>query len=66
MLRQTGTAFLIAACVLQPGVETLAARAAGVESAMVKIYTIRNRPDYYNPWSMQGPQGLSIFAPEEL
>lgn len=27
-----------------------------VSEAIVKIYTIRNVPDYYNPWSMQGPQ----------
>ncbi len=28
-----------------------------VREAIVKIYTIRNVPDYYNPWSMRGPQG---------
>ena len=24
--------------------------------AIVKIYTVHNRPNYYNPWSMSGPQ----------
>jgi S1-C subfamily serine protease len=28
-----------------------------VKDAIVKIYTVRNSPDYYNPWSMKGPQG---------
>jgi S1-C subfamily serine protease len=27
-----------------------------VRDAIVKIYTIQNRPDFYNPWSMQGPR----------
>lgn len=27
-----------------------------VRDSIVKIYTIHNRPDYYNPWSMQGPR----------
>jgi S1-C subfamily serine protease len=25
-----------------------------IRDSIVKIYTIHNRPDYYNPWSMQG------------
>lgn len=28
-------------------------------SAIVKIYTIHNLPDYYNPWSMEGPRGTT-------
>ena len=28
-----------------------------VEGAIVKIYTIHDMPDYYNPWSMHGPFG---------
>lgn len=27
---------------------------ADLRDSIVKIYTIHNRPDYYNPWSMQG------------
>jgi S1-C subfamily serine protease len=27
--------------------------------AIVKVYLVSNTPDYYNPWSMQGPQGGS-------
>ncbi len=30
-----------------------------VKEAIVKIYKISNRPDYYNPWSMQGPRSLT-------
>ena len=30
-----------------------------VREAIVKVYTVSNSPDYYNPWSMQGPQGVS-------
>ncbi|MCH8029992.1 MAG: trypsin-like peptidase domain-containing protein [Candidatus Dadabacteria bacterium] len=26
-----------------------------VKEAIVKIYTIRNKPNYYNPWTMTGP-----------
>ena len=27
-----------------------------VRDAIVKIYTVHNRPNYYNPWSMYGPR----------
>ncbi len=27
-----------------------------VSESIVKIYTVHNRADYYNPWSMQGPR----------
>lgn len=30
-----------------------------VREAIVKVYTVSNSPDYYNPWSMQGPRGVS-------
>ncbi|MCJ7657387.1 MAG: hypothetical protein MUO55_06385, partial [Candidatus Atribacteria bacterium] len=30
-----------------------------VREAIVKVYTVSNSPDYYNPWSMRGPQGFS-------
>ena len=30
-----------------------------VREAIVKVYTVSNSPDYYNPWSMQGPRGSS-------
>jgi len=30
-----------------------------VREAIVKVYTVNNSPDYYNPWSMRGPQGVS-------
>jgi len=29
---------------------------SAIRDALVKIYTIHNRPDYYNPWSMHGPR----------
>ena len=30
-----------------------------VREAIVKVYTVSNSPDYYNPWSMQGPRASS-------
>ena len=30
-----------------------------VREAIVKVYVVSNSPDYYNPWSMQGPRGAS-------
>ena len=30
-----------------------------IREAIVKVYTVSNSPDYYNPWSMQGPRGSS-------
>jgi len=30
-----------------------------VREAIVKVYVVSNSPDYYNPWSMRGPQGGS-------
>lgn len=33
--------------------------ASDVREAIVKVYTVSNYPDYYNPWSMQGPRASS-------
>lgn len=33
--------------------------ATDVREAIVKVYTVSNYPDYYNPWSMQGPRASS-------
>jgi len=30
---------------------------ADTKNSLVKIYTVHNNPDVYNPWSMQGPRG---------
>lgn len=30
-----------------------------VRESIVKVYTVSNYPDYYNPWSMQGPRASS-------
>src|SRR5690554_6245990 len=30
-----------------------------IREAIVKVYTVSNSPDYYNPWSMQGPRASS-------
>ena len=30
-----------------------------VREAIVKVYVVSDSPDYYNPWSMQGPRGAS-------
>ncbi len=32
---------------------------ADVREAIVKVYTVSNYPDYYNPWSMEGPRASS-------
>jgi S1-C subfamily serine protease len=39
---------------LQPEAQ---ARTQDVREAIVKIYTVHNVPDYYNPWNMRGTQG---------
>ncbi|QHI69909.1 S1C family serine protease [Tichowtungia aerotolerans] len=39
-------------CILIAGT----AAAQDVREAIVKIYTVHNIPDYYNPWNMRGPQ----------
>jgi S1-C subfamily serine protease len=45
---------------LMAGVLALAGAAqAEVKDAIVKIYTVHSRPDYWNPWSMRGPQQSS-------
>lgn len=33
--------------------------AQSVNEAIVKVYAVYNKPDYYNPWQMQGPQARS-------
>jgi len=30
-----------------------------VNEAIVKVYTVFNQPDYYNPWQMEGPQAAT-------
>ncbi len=35
---------------------TGASSAQDIREAIVKIYTVHNVPDYYNPWNMRGPQ----------
>ena len=30
-----------------------------IRESIVKVYLVSNTPDYYNPWSMQGPRGGS-------
>ena len=35
------------------------ASARDVRDSIVKIYTVHNTPDYYNPWSMRGPYNSS-------
>ncbi len=49
-------AVLVCALVLTAlSVTSPAAASPDVEGAIVKIYTIRNNPNYFNPWSMHGP-----------
>lgn len=33
-----------------------ASGAQDIREAIVKVYTVHNVPDYYNPWNMRGPQ----------
>ncbi len=51
MLRWAGIAVL---CVFLVG--TAEAREQDVREAIVKVYTVHNVPDYYNPWAMRGTQ----------
>ena len=48
-------------CFAMAGVWSGPAR-ADVREAVVKIYTVRNRPDYPNPWNIFGPESLSCFG----
>ncbi len=34
-----------------------AGAAESIREAIVKIYSVYNTPDYFNPWNMQGPRG---------
>jgi len=40
-------------------VPDFASAGSDVRDSMVKIYSVRNQPDYDNPWNMKGPQALS-------
>ncbi len=40
---------------LAPGISGVAG-AESIREAIVKIYSVYNTPDYYNPWNMQGPR----------
>lgn len=48
--------FCLALCLLAATGNADAPAERDVRDSIVKIYTIQNRPDYYNPWSMQGPR----------
>ncbi len=47
--------FVISILVLSVLLPTSFALAASVSEAIVKIYTVRNTPNYFNPWSVHGP-----------
>lgn len=58
MMQSSSRLRISAACLL--AIAASAARGADtptpdVQAAIVKIFTIHNSPDYYNPWSMRGP-----------
>lgn len=38
------------------GVSAAEAETTDIRDAIVKIYSVFNQPDYYNPWNMQGPR----------
>ena len=40
-------------------VASTSAREQDVREAIVKIYTVHNRPNYYNPWTQYGPRGTT-------
>lgn len=56
-LRMHATLRLLAVCLalIVPVSGAMAASDQAIKDAIVKIYTIHNSPDYYNPWSMRGP-----------
>lgn len=39
-----------------PGVRAASVDDAAIKDALVKIYTVVNRPDYFHPWRMSGAQ----------
>ncbi len=49
MMRAILLALLVAVSVAE-------ARTQNVREAIVKVYTVHNVPDYYNPWNMRGTQ----------
>jgi len=51
--------FFVAIFCLLMTITTFAAGQEDVREAIVKVYVVSNTPDYYNPWSMQGPRGGS-------
>ncbi len=53
MKRYVLAAILIA--LAGPAAHAAPASIPDIEGAIVKIYTIHDMPDYYNPWSMHGP-----------
>jgi S1-C subfamily serine protease len=48
------TPFLALLLLLLAGVHARASENGTEREAIVKIYSIQNHPDYYNPWSMRG------------
>ncbi|MBU1693789.1 MAG: trypsin-like peptidase domain-containing protein [Verrucomicrobia bacterium] len=49
--------FLLVLALVLAASPARAARPAGdVRDSIVKIYTVFNTPDYFNPWSMRGPK----------
>jgi len=51
--------FLFISMLLFLTTSSVFAEVQDVREAIVKVYVVSNSPDYYNPWSMQGPRGAS-------
>ncbi len=71
MFKKLKTAFpaavLFAFLCANPSGEVIADES--IREAIVKVYTVYNEPDYYNPWSMRGPgrrTGSGAVIPGEL
>lgn len=47
---------IITILVLMTSLNCFSLAQTDVREAIVKVYTVSNYPDYYNPWSMQGPR----------
>lgn len=53
------TAVIVVLLLMMTSLFSFSFASEDVREAIVKVYTVSNYPDYYNPWSMQGPRASS-------
>jgi len=57
--RRLATVLIIVLLLMVTFLCSISFASQNVREAIVKVYTVSNSPDYYNPWSMQGPRSSS-------